>query len=350
MSTTEEESDGVLRSLLPPKQVNWFLSTCDNYGWQLLVVGTLVAATVPVAGLEGGYYMTLLTEMYLFAILALSWDIVGGQTGYPSFGNMAFFGIGAYATAILTKDFALTFPIAFLLAGLLAVTFAAAIGVIVLRLRGHYFAIATLGILLVAQQVSRILDITGGASGKILLETPSAETFYYLFLGLLVVEMALVYYLSGTRFGFVLNAIRDDEEKATAMGFNTTYYKTAAWMLAGLFTGFAGAAYSLFNTFIDPQTAYNGAWNVELIAMALLGGSGTVAGPVLGAFGLHTIIELVETFAVGWQLVLLGGAVIITVTGFPNGIVGTLSEYASQMDYYKHGGMAATDTEVSADE
>jgi branched-chain amino acid transport system permease protein len=125
-------------------------------------------------------------------------------------------------------------------------------------------------------------------------------------------------------------------------------------MLAGLFTGFAGAAYSLFNTFIDPQTAYNGAWNVELIAMALLGGSGTVAGPVIGAFGLHTIIELVETFAVGWQLVLLGGAVIITVIGFPKGVVGTLSEYASQMDYYKHGGMAATDTddgsEVSADE
>lgn len=354
MSTTEEESDGALRSILPPKQVDWFINTCDDYGWALLVIGTLVGASFPVLGLEGGYYMTVLTEMYLFAILALSWDIVGGQTGYPSFGNMAFFGIGAYATAILTKDFALAFPAAFLLAGLLAVSFAGFIGIIVLRLRGHYFAIATLGVLLVAQQVSRILDITGGSSGKILLETPTAETFYYLFLGLLVVEIGLVYYISGTRFGFVLNAIRDDEEKATAMGFNTTYYKTAAWMLAGLFTGFAGAAYSLFNTFIDPQTAYNGAWNVELIAMALLGGSGTVAGPVIGAFGLHTIIELVETYAVGWQLVLLGGAVIITVIGFPKGVVGTLSEYASQMDYYKHGGMAATDTddgsEVSADE
>jgi len=354
MSTTDEESGGVLRSILPPEQVDRFLGTCDDYGWPLLGLGALIAASFPVLGLEGGYYMTVLSEMYLFAILALSWDIVGGQTGYPSFGNMAFFGIGAYATAILTKDFAVAFPVAFLLAGLLAVTFAAIIGIVVLRLRGHYFAIATLGVLLVAQQVSRILDITGGASGKILLETPSAETFYYLFLGVLVVEMGLVYYLSGTRFGFVLNAIRDDEEKATAMGFNTTYYKTAAWMLAGLFTGFAGAAYSLFNTFIDPQTAYNGAWNVELIAMALLGGSGTVAGPVIGAFGLHTIIELVETYAVGWQLVLLGGAVIITVIGFPKGVVGTLSEYASQMDYYKHGGMAATDTddgsEVSADE
>ncbi|WP_434530963.1 branched-chain amino acid ABC transporter permease [Haloarcula sp. NS06] len=279
MSTSDEESRGVLRSVLPPEQVDRFLSTCDAYGWQLLAVSTLAAAALPLLGLEAGYRMTVFTEMFLFAILALSWDLVGGQTGYPSFGNMAFFGIGAYATAILTKDFALSFPVAFLLAGLLAVTFAAVIGVIVLRLRGHYFAIATLGVLLAAQQISRNLDITGGASGKILLQTPSGETFYYLFLGVLVVEMALVYYLSGTRFGFVLNAIRDDEEKATAMGFNTTYYKTAAWMLAGLFTGFAGAAYSLFNTFIDPQTAYNGAWNVELIAMALLGGPALSPAP-----------------------------------------------------------------------
>ncbi len=152
MSTTDEDSSGVLRSILPPEQVDRFLGTCDDYGWALLGLGALIAASFPVLGLEGGYFMTVLSEMFLFAILALSWDIVGGQTGYPSFGNMAFFGIGAYATAILTKDFAVAFPVAFLLAGLIAVTFAAVIGIVVLRLRGHYFAIATLGVLLVAQQ------------------------------------------------------------------------------------------------------------------------------------------------------------------------------------------------------
>jgi branched-chain amino acid transport system permease protein len=165
--------------------------------------------------------------------------------------------------------------------------------------------------------------------------------------------MAVVYYLSNTRFGFVLNAIRDDEEKATAMGFNTTYYKTVAWMLSALFTGLAGGGYSLLNTFINPQTAYNGAWNVELIAMALMGGSGTVVGPILGAFGLHTVIELVESSFVGWQLVVLGAAIIVTVIAFPQGVVGTLREYASEMNYYERGGMAATDgddTEVVADE
>jgi branched-chain amino acid transport system permease protein len=331
-----------LKELVPPERVGAMLETADQYGWYLLAALTAVAAALPFLGLQGGFYMTFISDLFLFAILALSWDLVGGQTGYPSFGNMAFFGIGAYTTAILVKDFAVGFPVAFVVAGLLSVAFSAFIGVIVFRLRGHYFAIATLGILLAAQQVSRNLDITGGASGKILLDTPSAEAFYYLFLGVLVVEIALVYYLSGTRFGLVLNAIRDDEEKATAMGFNTTYYKTAAWMLAAFFTGLAGGAWSLDNTFVDPATAYNGAWNVELITMALLGGSGTVAGPILGAFGLHSVIVAVDTLATGWQLVLLGTAIIVTVVLFPDGVVGTLREYAGEMEYYERGGMAAT--------
>ncbi|MFA1609425.1 branched-chain amino acid ABC transporter permease [Halobellus rubicundus] len=352
MSTGESDSgEGLLRSIVPPTQVERVFDFCDAHAWKLLLAMVVVGALPPLLGLQQGYYMTVISEMYLFAILALSWDIVGGQTGYPSFGNMAFFGIGGYTTAILVKDFAVAFPVAMIAAGLLAVAFAAVIGAAVLRLRGHYFAIATLGVLLAAQQVSRIIDITGGASGKILLDVPPGTVFYYLFFGVLVAEMAVVYYLSNTRFGFILNAIRDDEEKATAMGFNTAYHKTAAWMLAALFTGLAGGGYSLFNTFIDPQTAYNGAWNVELIAMALLGGSGTVAGPVIGAFGLHTVIEYVETAFVGWQLVMLGLVVIVTVIEFPEGFVGTLREYAGEMEYYKRGGMAAVeDEEVSSDE
>ena len=352
MST--ENDGGLLRSAFSSEQVDRTFDFCGRHAWTLIAVAAVAGALPPVFGLREGYYMTVLSEMFLFGVLALSWDIVGGQTGYPSFGNMAFFGIGAYVTAILVTDAALAFPLAIVGAAVVVVVFALINGLIVLRLRGHYFAIATLGILLATQQVSRNLAITGGASGKILLDVPPGIVFYYFFLGVLVAEIAVVYYLSQTRFGFVLNAIRDDEEKATAMGFNTTYYKTAAWVLAALFTGLAGGAYGLFNTFINPQTAYNGAWNVELIAMALMGGTGTVAGPVIGAFGLHTVIEVVETAFVGWQLVLLGIAVIVTVIGYPDGVVGTLREYASEMEYYEYGGMAAAEAddepEVPADE
>lgn len=321
----------------------------EGRGLQTLALFTVVSAIIPFTN-PSGFEMTVITELFLFGVLALSWDLIGGQTGYPSFGNMAFFGIGAYTTAILVKSFGVAFPLAFVVAALLAVAFAAFIGVIVLRLRGGYFAIATLGVLLASQQITRNLEITGGASGIILLQTPTAREFYYLFLGILVVEALLVMYLTRTRFGLVLNAIRDDEGKATAMGYNTTYYKTAAWMLAALFTGVAGGAWSLFNTFVDPITAYNTAWNVEIIAMALLGGSGTVVGPILGAFGLHALIRMViDTYFTGWQLVVLGAVVITTVIAMPKGIVGTIEEHASAMEYYKHGGQAAADSADSTD-
>ena len=334
----------VLHRVAPPEVVDRFLTWGSNNDWRLIVAMALAFGVIG-AILPTGFYMTVVMDMFLFGVLALSWDLVGGQTGYPSFGNMAFFGIGAYTTAILTKKVALAFPAAFLVAGLLGLVFAAIIGAIVLRLRGHYFAIATLGVLLATQQISRILEITGGASGIILLDTPGQRAFYFLFLGLLIVEMFVVRYLSSTRFGFVLNAIRDDEGKATAMGFNTAYYKTAAWMLAGLFTALIGAAWSLENGFLEPNSAYNSAWNVELIVMALMGGTGTVAGPVLGAFGLHLLITIVDTIAAGWQLVLLGLAIIVTVGTFPGGAIGTLSEYASTMEYFERGGMAAVDAE-----
>jgi branched-chain amino acid transport system permease protein len=313
----------------------------DENGWRILAGCTALGAALPLVGLQEGYYMTVVSELFMFAVLALSWDLIGGQTGYPSFGNMAFFGIGAYSTAILTKDMGVGFYPAWFVGAVLAVVAAVLIGAAVLRLRGGYFAIATLGVLLAAQQVTRNLDITGGASGKILLNSPSETTFYYLFLGLLAVEVALVYYLTGTRFGYVLNAIRDDEGKATAMGENTTYYKVVALAVAACFTGFAGGAWSLSNTFVDPATGYSLAWNVEIIAMSLLGGAGTVVGPVLGAFGLHGIVAVVDVWFSGWQLVIIGSIVIVTVIAFPKGVVGTLLARANAMEYYRHGGQAA---------
>ena len=317
------------------------LSYTREHAWHLLVAFFVVAAALPTLGLPEGYYMTVLSELFIFAVLALSWDLLGGQTGYPSFGNMAFFGVGAYTTAILVKDFGTAFPAAFLAAGVVAVVFAAIIGLMVLRLRGHYFAIATLGVLLAATQISRNLEITGGASGKIILTGPSGTTFYYVFLGVLVVEIAVVLSLSRTRFGYTLNAIRDDEGKATAMGVNTTYFKTAAWTLSALFTGLVGGAWGVWNTFIDPATAYNTAWNVELIAMALVGGTGTIAGPVLGAFALTLAIFVIDSTVSGWQLIVLGIVVIVTVISFPEGAVGALRERASTLEYYRHGGQAA---------
>jgi branched-chain amino acid transport system permease protein len=304
---------------------------------------------VKAAGLLGQFWTTVAIQLYIFGVLALSWDLLGGQTGYPSFGNMAFFGVGAYTSAILFKTYGVSLPLSFAVAALAALVFAAVIGLLVLRLQGGYFAIATLGVLLVAIQVARNLDITGGPDGIILLEVPPQSVFYYALLGTLVAEIAVVYYLLGSRFGYVLNTIRDDEGKAIAMGINTTYYKTAAWMLAALFTGLVGAMWAPYNTFVDPQQAFNTAWNVEFIVMAFLGGTGTIAGPVLGAFGLWALVLQIDTFFSGVQLIVLGIVVIVTVVQFPEGVVGQLRERASAMEYYKHGGGAAGDAASDAE-
>lgn len=317
------------------------LDVADRHGWLLLVAFAGLAVGLKAAGLLGDYWTTIALQLYVFAVLALSWDLVGGQTGYPSFGNMAFFGVGAYTSAILLESYGAGLPLAFAAAGLAALAFAGVIGLIVLRLRGHYFAIATLGVLLAAREIGRNLEVTGGASGIILLDVPPQTLFYYAILGVLVVEVAVVYFLTGTRFGYILNTIRDDEQKAASMGINTTYYKTGAWMLAALFTGLVGAMWAPYNTFVDPQQAFNLAWNVELIVMAFLGGPGTVAGPVLGALGLGGFIFQIETFFSGWQLAVLGVAVVVTVVAFPQGVVGQLHERASAMEYFEHGGGAA---------
>jgi branched-chain amino acid transport system permease protein len=337
------------------RRARWVLETASQWAWPLIGAFAVLMVALQASGVLTDYWTTILLELSIFAVLALSWDLVGGQTGYPSFGNMAFFGVGAYTSAILVKKFGVDVFPAFAAAGLAAIVFAAFIGLIVLRLRGHYFAIATLGVLLASTQIATNLEITNGSSGIILLEAGGPindvllETFalsqqgltYYLIVGVLVAEIAVVYFLTGTRFGYILNTIRDDEQKATSMGINTTYYKTGAWMLAALFTGLVGAVWAPYSTFVNPAQAFNPAWNVELIVMAFLGGPGTVAGPVLGAFGLGGFIFQIETFFSGWQLAVLGIAVILTVIAFPQGLVGQLQERASAMEYFRHGGGAA---------
>jgi len=323
------------------------LEFAHDHAWTLLAVFAVGAVAVQAAGLLNSYWSTVALQMFMFGVLALSWDLIGGQTGYPSFGNMAFFGIGGYTAAVLFKNYGVALPLTLVVAAVMALVFAAIIGVIVLRLRGGYFAIATLGVLLVAIQVARNLSITGGTDGIILLDVPDQALIYYGMLAVLVTEIAVVYYLSTTRFGYVLNTIRDDERKATAMGINTTYYKTAAWGLSALFTGLVGAMWAPYNTFIDPATAFNTAWNVEFIVMAFIGGTGTVIGPVLGAFGIRSLVFQIDSLFTGWQLVVLGVVVIVTVIGLPEGLVGQLKQRASALKYYEYGGGAAGGAEAA---
>ena len=186
------------------------------------------------------------TDILMFAIIASAWNIIGGYTGYASFGNVVFFGIGGYITAILMEKAGWHFGVAYLAAGGGAALFAILIGLPVLRLRGHYFAIATLGVAEAMKALVQNLEITEGNSGIYL---PMLDLsiqgqyyfFFYMMLGTLIATLLVTYLVLNAKLGYSLIAVREDEDAANSVGINTTLAKTIAFALSGFFTGLFGS-------------------------------------------------------------------------------------------------------------
>lgn len=302
-------------------------------------------------------YQSQMTELWLFVVFALTWDLVGGHMGYNSFGNVVFVGVGVYACAVtqvgLVYDvgaytaakgggtefvfdrtqyltgLAMGLPVAAIAAGLVA----AVLGSAVLGLRGHYFAICTLGLGIAAGEIASGIDWLGGGSGMTVPEAPRelgniGTLYYYLAFGLACITFAVIAWLLSTRFGLAINAIRDDEDKAEAMGLYTTRIKVTAWVVAAVFLGLAGGLYGNVKLFIDPiDVAFSGATiGVWMVLMAILGGKGSLWGPIVGAVVFQITKELFWTFLLGWQLVALGALIVAIVVFFPEGIMGWLRE------------------------
>jgi branched-chain amino acid transport system permease protein len=278
----------------------------------------LVLALAP-AGLSP-FLVQFLINLFMLAALAESWNIIGGFTGYASFGNVAFFGIGAYTTGVLLTAAEWPFALALPAGGLLAMAFAGLIGMPILRLKGHYFAIATLGVAETMREIVYNLKITGGGTGLTMPITKSALPFFYLMLGILIAATLVNWWLSASRFGYGLVAIREDEDAAAAMGINTALYKTAAFALSGLFAGLTGGVFAYWITFIDPEGVFRVIVTIQMIIMAVFGGMGTVVGPLLGALVLATVSEVLSTQLVSLAELFNGFIVILVVLFMPKGL------------------------------
>ncbi|MCC7060535.1 MAG: branched-chain amino acid ABC transporter permease [Burkholderiaceae bacterium] len=259
-------------------------------------------------------------SVLLLATVAQGWNIIGGFTGYPSFGNSVFYGLGAYGVAIAMVQFQLPFWVGLLAGMALGVLFAGVLGVAVLRLKGHYFAICTLGLAFVMTAIISNLEIAGSNIGLVLPLLKSEFLFYELALGLLVLATLTVYWLSRSRFGFGLIAIRENEEGAAVMGVNTTLYKTLAFMLSAAFTSLAGGIYAYYITFIDPVGVFDIVLNVKMIIMAVFGGAGSVLGPVVGAFVLSAISEVLATRVTSIASMFFGVVIVVAVIFMPRGL------------------------------
>ena len=285
-----------------------------------IVLAVIVALLAALPWIGNTVLVQFGINVLLLATLAQGWNIIGGYTGYPSFGNSVFYGLGAYGVAIAMVQYHLPFWVGMLLGLGLGVVFAGLLGLAVLRLKGHYFAICTLGLALVMTAIVSNLEIAGGNIGLVLPLLRSEVLFYELALGLLVLATLTIFWLSRSRFGLGLIAIRENEEGAAVMGVNTTLYKVLAFMLSAAFTALAGGIYAYYITFIDPVGVFDIGLNVKMIIMAVFGGPGSVLGPVVGAFILSAISEVLATKVTSIASMFFGIVIVIAVMFMPRGI------------------------------
>ena len=282
-------------------------------------VVVLAIAAVPLIGSDVVVQFGINT--LLLAVLAQSWNIIGGYGGYASFGHSTFYGLGSYGVAIAMAQWNLPFAVGMCLGAALAVIFAVLLGLPVLRLKGHYFSIATLALALAMTAIVSNIAIAGQNIGLVLPPLNNDLLFYELSLALLVAATLTIFWLTKSRFGFGLIAIRENEEAAAVMGVNTTLYKVLAFALSGLFAALAGGIHAYWITFLDPDSAFDIGLNVKMMIMAVFGGPGTVLGPVLGAFVLSSISEVLASEVTTVAGLFFGVVVVAAVVLMPRGLV-----------------------------
>lgn len=300
-------------------------STLANFPY--LGIVTLLAA-VPLA-ITNGYHLQVLTFIGIYAILALSLNLLNGYVGLLSIGHAAFYGIGAYASAKLTMDLGFPFPVAMLGSGVIAGFCGYLIGKPTLRLSGIYLTLATLGFHMILFLILlNWMSFTNGPMGIMDiphpdlfgLEIDSRAKFYYLILALLLLTLASMERLVNSRFGRALISIREDELAAEASGINTTRYKIQAFVLAAAYAGIAGSFYAHFIGYISPDSFYIYE-SFILLAMLALGGQGNLLGPVVGA-AILVLIPEVFRFLQEYRMFIYGGVLIVMMLVRREGIFG----------------------------
>lgn len=276
------------------------------------------------------YFISLLFTVFLYVTLASSWNIIGGYAGYLSFGHVAFFGIGAYVTALMMKGLNLS-PFWTILSSIPAGGIAALIAVIVgypcLRLRGPYFAVITFCFAFVVDLGVKNLDILGGPEGLWLksMDLPIhviRSILFEVMMVIMILAILLSVWTGRSKFGAGLRAIKEDEEVAQTMAINAPRLKIQAFALSAFFPGMAGAMYGYHLTYIHPDIVFDVMISILIVLMALFGGGGTWLGPIIGAVVLTLVNEGLSTFVKAEFARIIYGCLFIGVIIFmPNGIV-----------------------------
>jgi len=272
------------------------------------------------------YIVRLAITIAMYTSLTLSWNFIGGFTGYPSFSTAAFFGLGCYAGA-LSQRAGMPMPLAWAIATLFVGAFAAALGAIILRLRGHYFAIGSIGIVEVVRLiVSSWGSLTGGGDGlnlPLLGGGPNAvaRIFLGVMLAIMVVTFIVTVIVDRSRLGFGLRCIEQNEDAADMVGINTVRYKVTAYTLSALLCGTVGAAYASWTGYIDPNDSFSIIMTIKVPVMCMLGGPGSVLGPVVGTAAFMLLEEVFWANFLDYNRAILGAVIVVLIFFLPGGLL-----------------------------
>lgn len=297
-----------------------------------LISLALALALIPLF-VASNFWISWLTMVLFYAYLGQSWNILAGYGGQFSFGHALFFGAGAYATAILQINLQLNAWFGFVAAAAAGGLVGAIVGLLVFsrKLRGSYFALVTLAFAEVFRVIANTLDITGGGVGLFLPSSPGfvdlqfsqRAGFFWFNLALVSAAGALTWWIQHSRFGSDLVAVRESEVAAQALGVRVLRVKIWAIAISGALAGTAGATYVQMYRFIDPPLTFGIGISVEALLGPIVGGMGTILGPLVGAFALHLVSEGAKSMfggAAGLSLALYGALVIVIVLFVPNGL------------------------------
>lgn len=301
--------------------------------WMGCAAGILVAAMLPLF-IKSQFALHVMCMFVIWSIVGMGWNFLGGYAGQTSTGHAVFYGIGAYTVALLFKFFLISPWIGILIGMLISVIISVLIGWPLLRLNGHYFAVASMAVCECCRIIFVNLKQFGGATGVDFLNKKvnkwaalqlTKTEYYYLFLIAAVVILALTIYLDRSKFGYYLRTIKGNQSAAESVGIDTTRYKLEAYMLSAAIVSLGGSFYAQYMLYIDPSMLMTLKISLMILLVTVMGGIGTVIGPIIGAVILTLISEYTRVLmggtGSGIDQIIYGALVVIVVLYLPNGVL-----------------------------
>ena len=320
----------------------------------------LLMAVLPLIP-QNPFYEDIIVSSFFFGAMAMAWNLVGGFAGQISLGHTAFFGIGAYTSTLLYLHYGLSPWLGMLAGAALSVLVAIGIGVPCFRLKSHFFALATIAIGEVLRFVASYWrGLTQGGVGLLIPFKPGIENlmfkskipYAYIALALMLIVLLICYWIRNSRFGFHLISLREDQDAAESLGVKTSRAKLMALIVSVVFTSISGTFYAQYILFIDPFTVFTLGISVELALFAIIGGLGTVAGPILGAFLLTPLDVFLRAWlggvSAGLNFIVYGLVLMVAVKYFPLGISGWINSWYGPFLQMLPGGRSALKTDGAA--